>query len=195
MLPDDAMLGLRPGERVLDVGCGGFPLPAATHLVDRFGRDGRHRFGVAIRRDGRPLAEAGVEALPFADGAFDYVFCRHVLEHVADPALACAELSRVGRRGYVECPASWLEVVAPAREHRWLVDLEEGVLIFREKRPLECLGVFDLGPYILSRATDPAFQRDWNTPQMYRLRNVILRWEGRLPCKVIHREDRGAGGR
>ncbi len=37
--------------------------------------------------------------LPFADGAFDRVICSEVLEHVADPARATAELARVLKPG------------------------------------------------------------------------------------------------
>src|SRR6478736_4711669 len=42
---------------------------------------------------------ADVQALPFDDGAFDYVVCRHVLQAVADPARALAEIVRVLKPG------------------------------------------------------------------------------------------------
>lgn len=40
-----------------------------------------------------------VEALPYADGAFDAAVCTGVLEYVADPEQAIAELARVTRPG------------------------------------------------------------------------------------------------
>src|SRR5438067_10591514 len=44
--------------------------------------------------------EAGdAQALPFNDGAFDYVVCRHVLQAVADPGRVLAEIVRVLRPG------------------------------------------------------------------------------------------------
>jgi SAM-dependent methyltransferase len=37
--------------------------------------------------------------LPFADGSFDVVYCRYLLEHVADPGRVLAEMRRVLRPG------------------------------------------------------------------------------------------------
>ena len=46
-----------------------------------------------------------LSALPFADGTFDLVFSKYVLEHLADPLAAFCEIRRVTRPG------------APARSH------------------------------------------------------------------------------
>ena len=51
--------------------------------------------GLADRID---VVEAGLESLPFEDGAFDFVWCRDVLNHV-DLAPALAECARVLRPG------------------------------------------------------------------------------------------------
>ena len=61
------------------------------------------------------------------------MICSHVLEHVDDPERAAAELSRVGRRGYVETPSATLEHVAGFPFHKWLVSLSDGVLVFNAK--------------------------------------------------------------
>ena len=54
---------------------------------------------------------AGAEALPFRDGQFDLVICTQVLEYLADPETAAAEIRRVLRKGgvaFLSAPAVFL---------------------------------------------------------------------------------------
>ncbi|MBD0270473.1 MAG: methyltransferase domain-containing protein [Acetobacteraceae bacterium] len=96
-LLDAAAVG--PGQRVLDVACG--PGRVAARASER----GATATGVdlapgmvALARGLHPhvaFREAGVEALPFDDGAFDALVCSFGLGHFPDPELAVAECSRV----------------------------------------------------------------------------------------------------
>lgn len=85
------------GRRVLDVGCGiarrlrpareaGASFVAGVDLTPAM---------LARARDEPLLAAADVRALPILDGAFDVVWCRLVLGHVASLDAAYAELARV----------------------------------------------------------------------------------------------------
>lgn len=60
-----------------------------------------------IHADGFVASVGDIEALPFADKAFDYVICCETLEHVCNPIHALKELARVcSGRIYLTIP--WL---------------------------------------------------------------------------------------
>lgn len=126
-------LGVKAEDVVLEVGSGQAPNPRANVLCDLYVADDTERNRNRLILD-RPLVVGDVQRLPFLDGSFDYVICSHVLEHVEDPALAAAELSRVARRGYVEVPSRLNERMIPYPFHRWLVTRDtDGTLLFSGK--------------------------------------------------------------
>lgn len=104
-----AALAARAGERVLDVGCG--PGFYCAELLDRVGPSGSvvgvdsspAMLGLAGRRcaghDNVELLPGDAAALPVEDGGFDAALCVQVLEYVAEPATALAELRRALRPG------------------------------------------------------------------------------------------------
>lgn len=133
-----AVLRIDDRERVLDAGGGHNPFRRADVIVDFDMRDGVHRDGGQVPEDLKDrYVVADIQALPFRDGAFDFIFCSHVLEHVPDPERACRELMRVGKRGYIETPRKWTELVAGYPSHRWLVELVDGELVFEERGFIE----------------------------------------------------------
>jgi len=100
---------LHPNQRVLDIGCGQGPALAefkkrgiaATGIT--LGDD------VAVCRDkGFDVIEMDMSDLGFDDGSFDFVWCRHALEHSIFPLFTLAEFNRILSPGggvYVEVPA------------------------------------------------------------------------------------------
>jgi SAM-dependent methyltransferase len=170
-----------PDDLVLDVGSGGGPNPRANVLCDKFVSDGAERHGNVLISD-RPLVVGDVERLPFADKAFDYVICAHLLEHVGDPAAAIAELQRVARRGYIETPSAEWEKLAGFSFHRWLVSHVDGRLVFQHKRaPIEDEALRDWFSEFQDRLR--IRRRTW-----FRRRGLAvytwLVWDGEIPFEV-----------
>jgi ubiquinone/menaquinone biosynthesis C-methylase UbiE/RimJ/RimL family protein N-acetyltransferase len=102
---------LRPGMRLLDVGCG--PGTITMDLAERLGPQG-HVTALEVTDEALGLARAeadrrgtatvdfvtgNVEALDLPDGAYDVVHAHQVLQHVADPVRALREMRRVCRPG------------------------------------------------------------------------------------------------
>jgi SAM-dependent methyltransferase len=97
---------LRPGDRVLDLGCGtGRALPALRTAVG----DGGTVIGIditpemlhAVRSHGRAedaaLLLADARHLPLAGGSADAIFAAGLVQHLPDPTSGLAELARVVR--------------------------------------------------------------------------------------------------
>lgn len=114
-------LRIKKSDRVLEVGPGHNPHPRSNVLVEKFIDDNTHRCGDVVVRNGQELLNYDGTIMPFKDKEFDYVICNHVLEHVDDPVAFCKELSRVGKRGYLECPSIIGEFLFPKDSHKWVV--------------------------------------------------------------------------
>ena len=122
-------LGLRPGERVLDMGCGAgrhaYEMYRRGADVIAFDQDADELAGVrevfdAMKEKGEvpegaeaDTKEGDALALPFADAEFDRVVAAEVLEHIPADIQAIAELVRVLR------PGGTLAVSVP----RWLPEM------------------------------------------------------------------------
>ena len=130
---DFARLGLRPHERVLDLGCGGgrhayeslrrgadvvaldasdTELKEVAVLLAAMVEEGEAACGAGVAVNGNALA------LPFPDHAFDRVIAAEVLEHIPRDTAALVELARVLR------PGGTMAVTVP----RWGPELVNWVL-------------------------------------------------------------------
>ena len=154
-------LGLRPGERVLDMGCGAgrhaFEMYKRGADVIAFDQDADElaivREWFAAMKDAGEVpvgAEADVKegdalALPFADGEFDRIVAAEILEHIPADIQAIEELVRVLRPGgrlvfSVTHPMRWifpddpqvLEAQISYFEREYTETAEDGTIVYAE---------------------------------------------------------------
>jgi SAM-dependent methyltransferase len=120
---------LRPGDLVLDLGCGEgrhaitayLEAPVQVVALDLSAADlgtAMTRFGEFHNREdatrGISFLRASGLALPFADASFDKVVCAEVLEHIPDYQAVLAEIRRVLK------PGGHLAVSVPRYGPEWI---------------------------------------------------------------------------
>ncbi|MGY4463701.1 methionine biosynthesis protein MetW [Bradyrhizobium sp. LB13.1] len=99
---------VKPGSKVLDVGCGEGDL---LQLLETRGIDGR---GIELSREGvnrcvaKGLAvvqgDADTDLINYPDDAFDYVILSQTLQATRQPKVVLENLLRIGRRAIVSFP-------------------------------------------------------------------------------------------
>jgi SAM-dependent methyltransferase len=161
-------LGLRAGERLLDLGTGGgrhafeaMRRGAAVTALDADGaevKDAAGMMAAMVAEDPATVTTGGrgagcrgdALALPFPDAVFDRVIAAEVLEHIPDDERAIAELARVLRPGgtmAVTVPRWFPELVNWALSDRYHMVPGGHVRIYRHSALLERLRSAGLEPY------------------------------------------------
>ena len=151
-------LDIKPGSRILDIGCGSGRHTAATYRfkdVVAIGADRsyaelaeakeRLKFHDQVGETGGgiwglTMADAG--ALPFGDHFFDLVICCEVLEHIADDQNAAREIIRVLKPGHnlvVSVPRFWPERICWAISSQYANSNNGHIRIYRKKNLIALL--------------------------------------------------------
>jgi L-malate glycosyltransferase len=148
--------------RVLDVGSGHQPNRRANVLLDKFTGETIHRTTQEIVvPQGKEFVEGDALAMPFEDKSFDFVIASHIAEHVDDPEKFCREMSRVGKRGYIETPGPLTEYLMPTKSHKWIVSKKGRKLCFRENNITKSLFPLFFRFFYLNR--DGYVENTWKT--------------------------------
>ena len=173
------------GQRVIDIGGGDGPFPRADVICEKFLSDDAERTSPLGNAGTRALVVGDIENLPFADKSFDFVYCSHILEHTTDPTRAISEITRIGKRGYIEVPSEYLELAATSRPgHLWTIRREaDGTLVFREK------AVENPNPEVDRIFNEELWGKDklymaFHWKNYYSVFNIGVNWEGTIKHRV-----------
>lgn len=139
-------LNINPEWLVLDVGSGHRPNRRANVLLDNELNETEHRSGkkATVPLDKKMVIGDALE-MPFQNKEFDFIIASHIAEHIDNPEKFCMELSRVGKRGYIETPGAFDEFFLNEPFHKWIVSKQGNTLIFKEKNNFKPFSNFIYG--------------------------------------------------
>jgi SAM-dependent methyltransferase len=136
----DRIKGIKPSDKVLEIGPGADPFHRSDILLEKkFATEEEYtaQFGHANRPDtNKKIIYYKGPEFPFADNEFDYVICSHVLEHVDDPEFFISEIFRVSSGGYFEYPLMYYEYLYNFDVHKNLIKFDGKKLWFMKKDKL-----------------------------------------------------------
>ncbi|MDP2705094.1 MAG: hypothetical protein Q8O71_01695 [bacterium] len=139
-----------------------------------------------------------------ATQSIDYLVASHIIEHVAEPLAAIAEINRIAKRGVIECPSPFKECLfgfegagfdhTAYAGHEWWVwpERDGSGLVFQRPNsyfaPLadrDVAGamhrILRMGPLI---GPDAMILRRWFS-RHHEHWNTIVRWDGALTARII----------
>ena len=109
----EKILSENPDWKILDIGCGYGANKYATTISDIIDLSDHYK--------DKKFVKITEKKLPFKDNEFDYIIASHVAEHVEDISFFFNELSRVGKKGYIEVPTRLEDnlVFENKKDHIW----------------------------------------------------------------------------
>ena len=107
------LLKNNPDWSVLDIGCGRYPWEEAQTLCDIVDHKELHC--------NKRFVQCEASVTPFMDGEFDFVVASHITEHVDSVDKFLKEITRIGKRGYIEVPTPLFDNLTHGNrtEHLW----------------------------------------------------------------------------
>lgn len=183
---------VKRSDKVLDVGSGGYPYWRADVLCDKYDEgdaECKDHWGDAPIVKDRPFYRIIDGKLPFADKEFDLVTCACVLEHIETEKIPAfvKELSRVGKKVYIEVPKPFFDMTYNIGVHLSLCDIVDfGELVFIDKKNVNGLSYQNLfHRWMWKMRRENIFTVD-NNPSVTA---VGMMFEGEIPVSIWNKES------
>lgn len=187
---------------VLDVGGGLNPWlgDVVTHVMDIDSRDSVVAFA------GDMCLEETWRHIP--DKHFDFISCTHTLEDIRDPGFVIAQMSRVGRSGFIAVPNRHVECTSAESEfylgyghHRWIFHIPAGdQLKAVAKFPAVAHRQYGIPRRLVparllrsrfGRYISPGPKRDWLNDKLARDCELGIIWQGSVPFSYANADYPG----
>lgn len=137
----DRIKNVKPEDRVLEIGPGSTPHPRSNVLLEKVYAskeeyDAQTGYNGTLKTDKKVVFYEG-ERFPFEDKSFDYIICSHVLEHVENVERFLEEITRVGKKGYLEFPTVYYDYLYNFSVHRVFLLQKDGIIYWMLKNETE----------------------------------------------------------
>lgn len=183
---------ISPNDKVLEIGPGSDPFWRSDIFLEKsfspeeaYIQNG-HTKGAKLNK--KTVYYDGGQ-FPFKDQEFDYVICSHVIEHIpmAELESFISELQRVAKRGYLEFPNVFYELINYQPVHIWLMNLRDGKLLFLDKNLFK-------SSFIHLAYRDMIYTNDLISGQMFNSYKEFffcgLEWEEKIDYEIIDNFDK-----
>lgn len=104
-LADDVIADNDGKALVVELGPGARPFSRANEFVGRFDAQGGLAYPGAFHN-----CDLSRDDLPYDDDSVDFIYVRHTIEDLDDPAWCLSEIARVAKAGYIESPSPIVEM-------------------------------------------------------------------------------------
>lgn len=135
----ERLKNINSSDNVLEIGPGAMPHPRANAFLEKvFTQEEalvQSGYATPAKLEKKTYFYDGTK-FPFEDNSFDYIICSHVIEHVpvAELPAFIKEMQRVAKKGYIEFPTVFYELVNYESVHIWLMNFRDGKMIFMDKK-------------------------------------------------------------